>query len=185
MHLVQTLKAQWRILVAELAKFGVVGVVNTILDFALFNALHFGAGVGPLTSQAISTLVSATSSYFMNRHWTFRHRARTGIRREYTLFFVLNLVGLIIMEACIGLTRYGFGLTGVAALNAAKVVGLVLGTLFRFWSYKRWVFLADGRLAADPDTGTEIDDAADTVEQPSAAVVELRLAQEDAERRRA
>lgn len=147
--LVEKVRAQWRVLMAEMAKFGAVGVANTVIDFAVFNLLHFGAGVGPLTSQAVSTTISATASYFMNRHWTFRHRARTHIRREYTLFFILNLVGLAIMEVCIAVVRYGFGLTGAVPLNLAKVVGLVLGTLFRFWSYKRWVFLADDRLAAD------------------------------------
>ena len=142
---------------AELSKFGVIGAVNTVLDFIIFNALHFGLDVGPLTSQAVAMTIAATSSYFMNRHWTFAKRARSGMRREYTLFFLLNLAGLLILELCIGFTHYGLGLTGVAALNAAKLVGLVLGTAFRFWSYRRWVFLADGQLAVEeqPDDSPE------------------------------
>lgn len=142
---------------AELSKFGVIGAVNTVLDFIIFNTLHFGFDIGPLTSQAIAMSIAATSSYFMNRHWTFAKRARSGMRREYTLFFLLNLVGLVILEACIATTHYGFGLESVAALNAAKVVGLVLGTIFRFWSYRRWVFLADGHLAVEeqPDDSPE------------------------------
>lgn len=157
MTLSQRLRGQWRVLLGELAKFGVVGAINTVVDFAVFNFLHYGPitydgrHIGPLTAQAIATLISATLAYFMNRHWTFAHRARTNLRRQYSLFFLLNLVGLIIMEVCIALVRYGFGQDGALALNVAKVVGLALGTLFRFWSYKRWVFLADGRLAADPE----------------------------------
>ena len=142
MRLREYIRNQWRILAEELSKFGVIGAFNTALDFAIFNTLHFGFGVGPLTSQAVALTIAATSSYFMNRHWTFAKRARSGLRREYTLFFLLNLVGLVILEVCIAVTHYGLGLTGVAALNGAKVVGLVLGTMFRFWSYKRWVFLA-------------------------------------------
>lgn len=156
MSLPQRLRGQWRVLLGELAKFGVVGAINTVVDFAAFNFLHYGPillhgrHIGPLTAQALATLLSATLAYFMNRHWTFSHRARTNLRREYSLFFMLNLVGLLIMEACIALTRYGLGDDGALALNVAKVVGVGLGTLFRFWSYKRWVFLA-GRLAADPE----------------------------------
>ncbi len=157
MQLPRTITHQWRVFAAELSKFGVIGAINTVLDFIIFNTLHFGFDIGPLTSQAIAMTIAATSSYFMNRHWTFAKRARTGMRREYTLFFLLNIVGLLILELCIGFTHYGLGLTSIAALNGAKVVGLVLGTVFRFWSYRRWVFLADGHLAVEeqPDDAPE------------------------------
>ncbi|MGB9376603.1 MAG: GtrA family protein [Mycobacteriales bacterium] len=157
MHLPEFVTHQWRVFAAELSKFGVIGAVNTVLDFGVFNTLHFALGVGLLTSQAIAMVIAATSSYFMNRHWTFAKRARSGMRREYILFFLLNLVGLAILEACLAVTRYGMGLDSVAALNGAKVVGLILGTAFRFWSYRRWVFLADGHLAIEeqPDESPE------------------------------
>jgi putative flippase GtrA len=139
---VRALYDRFRVLIHEAAKFGVVGLFNAALDIALFNWLHFSVGIGPLTSKAISVTVAATSSYFMNRHWAFAHRARTGIRREYVLFIVLSAVGLAIVEACLAFTRYGLGLTDAWSLNiAANGVGLVLGTLWRFWSFKRWVFL--------------------------------------------
>ena len=186
----RTLWAQWRLLIGEVAKFGIVGVFNTLLDFGLFNALHFGAHVGSLISQVIATVVSATTSYFMNRHWTFSHRARTSVHREYLLFFFFNLVGLMIMEACIGVTQYGFGLDTVTALNVAKVVGLDLATLFRFWSYKRWVFLAeDGAAPGGRQQPTDGSDRSGSVPaEPgagSARLVELGAAQEEPERRRA
>jgi putative flippase GtrA len=140
--LVRTLYDRFQVLIHEVAKFGIVGAFNAVLDIALFNWLHFSVGIGPLTSKALSVTVAATSSYFMNRHWAFAHRARTGIKREYVLFIVLSAVGLAIVEVCLGVTRYGFGRTDPLALNiAANGVGLVLGTLWRFWSFKRWVFL--------------------------------------------
>ncbi|MEO6593389.1 MAG: GtrA family protein [Planctomycetota bacterium] len=157
MRLPESISHQWRVFAAELSKFGVIGAVNTALDFVIFNVLHFALGVGLLSAQAVAMVVAATSSYFMNRHWTFAKRARSGMRREYTLFFLLNLVGLLILELCLAITHYGLGLDSVAALNGAKVVGLVLGTVFRFWSYRRWVFLADGHLAVEeqPDDSPE------------------------------
>jgi putative flippase GtrA len=143
---------RWHHLIREMTKFGIIGVFNTALDFVVFNALHFGLGIGPLTSQCLSVVVSATSSYFMNRHWTFRHRARSGLRREYMLFFLFNGVGLAIALAVLAVTRYGMGLEDPVSLNIAKIVGLVLGTLFRFWSYRRWVFLhPEDRLYATLD----------------------------------
>lgn len=157
MPIAASLHHQIRVFTAELAKFGLIGAANTALDFAILNALHFGLHWGPLTAKCVSTAIAATSSYFMNRHWTFRHRARSGMRREYTLFFLLNLVGLAIGLVCLAVTKYGLNKDSIAAINAANLVGLVLGTVFRFWSYRRWVFLADGHLAVEerPDEDAE------------------------------
>jgi putative flippase GtrA len=136
--LVRRLLDKWRTLIREFTKFGIIGAINTVLDYAIFNALY---DIGPLKAQCVATCVAATSSYFMNRHWTFRHRARSGLRREYLLFFVFNLIGLGIALAVLGITKYGLGYDSRLAGNVAKTIGLVLGTLFRFWSYGRWVFL--------------------------------------------
>lgn len=127
-------------LLKELSAFGVVGAINLFVDIGLFNALHFGVHIGPLTSKVISTTVATTSAYFLNRHWSFSHRARTGLAREYILFFVLNGIALAMGLVVIGVTRYGFGMTDKLSLNVANLVGIGLGTIFRFWSYKRWVF---------------------------------------------
>lgn len=135
----------WQILAKELSAFGVVGAVNVVVDTGVFNACHFWLGLGPTTSNVISTGIATTLSYFANRHWSFSHRARTGLRREYTLFFLLNGVALAMSLVCIDFTFYLLGLTSPLAVNVAKFVGLGLGTVFRFWSYKRWVFLPAGR----------------------------------------
>jgi len=127
-------------LVRELMKFGVVGGVAFIVDVGLFNlVLH--ATEKPLTSKTISTVVATTVAYAGNRLWTFRRRAHTGVRREYVLFFLLNGVGLAIALACLAISHYLLDLTSRLADNiAANVIGLGLGTIFRFWSYRRWVF---------------------------------------------
>ena len=142
MSLVRTAYSRFQVLIHEIAKFGIVGAVNFGLDIVLFNWLHFGIGIGPLTSKVLSTTVAATSSYFMNRHWSFAHRARSGIRREYVLFIILSAVGLGIALVCLGTARYVLDLKSVLALNiAGNGVGTVFGTLWRFWAFKKWVFL--------------------------------------------
>jgi putative flippase GtrA len=136
-------------LVHEVAKFGVVGIVALVVDVGLFNLLMFGGGDGPLhgkplTAKIVSVCVATTVAYFGNRYWTFRHRGRTSFGREYLLFFVLNGVGLAISVGCLWFSHYALGLTSALADNiSANVVGLALGTMFRFWSYRRWVFPAD------------------------------------------
>jgi len=136
------LRAYYRLgaLVRELMKFGVVGSVAFVVDLAVFN-LMLQLTDKPLTSKTISTVVATTVAYAGHRTWTFRRRSRSAVRREYTLFFLLNGVGLLISLACLAISHYLLDLTGRVADNiAANVVGLGLGTAFRFWSYRRWVF---------------------------------------------
>ena len=145
--LVRALYSRFQVLIHEITKFGIVGAFNFGLDIVLFNILR-SAHVGPLTSKTIAVTVAATSSYFMNRHWSFAHRARSGVRREYVLFIALSAVGLAIALICLGTSHYLLGFDSRLADNiAGNGVGTVLGTLWRFWSFKRWVFLPPD----DPD----------------------------------
>lgn len=141
-------------LLRELAKFGVVGVTAAAIDIGTFNLLAFVLGLGPLTSKTLSMCVAVTAGFLGNRFWTFRHRDRSGLAREYFLFFVFNGIGLLIQLLCLGFTVYTLGLDGPLASNiSANVVGLSLATAFRFWSYKRFVFLPPGDPPVDPHTG--------------------------------
>jgi len=140
-------------LAAELGKFGIVGAVNFALDLAVFNVLLFSVWpTHPMAAKAISTTIAATSSYFMNRHWTWRHRSRTGVRRELAIFFLMSAIGLGITEACLLISRDLLDLTSKLTDNiSANVVGLVLATGWRFFSFRRWVFLQPEE-PADPAT---------------------------------
>ncbi len=127
-------------LVRELMKFGVIGTVAFAIDVGLFNLLLHLTDK-PLTSKALSTVAATTVAYAGNRYWTFRRRSRSTVRREYALFFVLNGIGLAIALACLAISHYVLDFTSRLSDNiAANVVGLVLGTTFRFWSYRRFVF---------------------------------------------
>ena len=133
----------------ELGKFGVIGLVAYIIDLTIFNVLRFSGGEGPLydkplTAKVISVLAATTFAYFGNRHWTFKDRSRYSFRRQYTLFFVFNAVGMVISLSCLWVSHYLLGFESALADNiSANVVGLVLGTVFRFWGYHNWVFPND------------------------------------------
>lgn len=146
----------------ELAKFGSVGAVAFVITTGTANLLHGGLGVGPLTSNGIATVIATTFAYFANRYWTFRHRDRSGLGREYALFFVLNGIGLVITEVFIGFTHYVLDQRSLIAFNVAQIIGTGVATLFRYWSYKRWVFLPATMPPVDPHTGLPEDRSANT-----------------------
>lgn len=132
-------------LVHEIGKFGVVGVIAFVVDVAISNLLL--KAIGPLAAGTISMTVAATVAFVGNRYWTWRDRPRTALHREYALYFGFNLVGLLIGLICIWVSWYGLGhwwphtFHSRLSYNVAKnLVGMALGTLFRFWSYRRFVF---------------------------------------------
>ena len=131
-------------LVRELGKFGVVGVTAYVIDVAFFNL--FLTSFGSIGAKVASTVIAATAAFVGNRFWTWRARSRTGLHREYVLYFLFNLVGLAIALTCLAISIYGLGamwpaFKGTLAQNVAKnVVGMALGTAFRFWAYRQIVF---------------------------------------------
>jgi putative flippase GtrA len=141
MRLVRLLPERWQKFLHEALKFGAVGGANTVLNYALFNALVLTVlADGQLKATVVATIVATTSSYFMNRHWTFRDRSKSAMRREYSLFFLFNAAGLVIELGVLAIAKYGLDIHSLLALNLVKTVGLVLGMAFRFWSYRTFVF---------------------------------------------
>jgi putative flippase GtrA len=139
----RALYERFRQLIHEFAKFGVIGIVGVVITNGGYGLLHERFGVGPITSTTVATIVATAVSYLGNRYWTFTSRERTGVGRETVVFFVLNGVGLLIQDAVVGINAYLLGLqhnkaAGFIALNA----GIGLATVFRFWSYRKWVWVA-------------------------------------------
>lgn len=141
---------------SELIAFGVVGLLGYVTDVGLFNLLRFAGDPGiledrPLTAKTLSVAFAMLLTYIGNRHWTWRDRPRDRIHREVTMFVVFSLIGLAISVGCLAFSHYLLGMTSPLADNiAANVVGLVLGTTFRFWAYRTFVFPPvpqDGELA--------------------------------------
>jgi putative flippase GtrA len=129
-------------LIPELAKFGVVGLIGSVIDLGGADYLHVHMGIGPMVSKAISITAATIVTYLGSRFWTFRHRVNQALLREGMLFVVLNLIGLGIAEVVIATATYGLDLKSELAYNGASLAGTGFGTIFRYFSYKKWVFLA-------------------------------------------
>ena len=127
--------------VRELLKFGVIGAGGVVIDVGLSNLLLTHMPDKPLTAKGIAVLVAITFNYVGNRQWTFRHRTRSQIHREYVAFMLISLVGLLITLGCVAFTRYVLDMDSRLAFNiSGNVVGLAISTVFRFWAYRRFVF---------------------------------------------
>jgi putative flippase GtrA len=128
----------------EAVGFALVGAFGLAVDIGGYNLLvHLGGWLSdqPLVAKTVSLVAGTTVAYLGNRFWTYGDRPRGRMAREYTLYMALSGVALGIALACLAVSRYVLGLTSPMADNiAANGVGLALGSLFRFLSYRRFVF---------------------------------------------
>jgi putative flippase GtrA len=132
---------RFRHLIHEGAKFLVIGGIGSLVTIGGAAALR---SLGEYKAVTLATIVATFVTFVGNRYWTFRHRQGHGTARETVMFFVLNGVGLLIYYACIWIMRHPLGLTETFWYYVALVVGTGLGTLFRFWSYRKWVWPLTG-----------------------------------------
>lgn len=129
----------------QFAVFLGVGGVGLLLDIGVFNLLtltvmHSVHG-GVVTAKVVSSAVAILANWVGNRTLTFRSRRRTDVLRESIEFALVSIGGSVIAVVCVWVSHYGLHLTSHLADNiAANVVGLGLGSAFRFILYRTWVF---------------------------------------------
>lgn len=130
---------RFRDLISEAGRFCVVGLAGVVITDGGANLLRYEAGLDRFTAVAIATLAAVVISFVASRYWTFRHREHGGLGRETVLFCVANGIGVAISEGCVWLAS-AFGWEGRLSYNIALAGGIALATLFRYWSYKKWVW---------------------------------------------
>jgi putative flippase GtrA len=140
------------LLLRELSAFGVVGAACFVLDLTLFQVLYTSVGLGAVTSKLFASVVATTVAFVGHRYWSFSRRARSGLRREYLLFFGVNALALSLSMLMIATVRYPLGQESALVLQLTNVASIAVGTAMRFVLYRRWVFLAPEQ-PARPETG--------------------------------
>ena len=129
------------VLYREAIKFGVIGAVAFVIDMGSFNLLRRTLlEEKPTAAVIVSASIATAFAWVGNRSWTFRHRRSRPAHHEAALFAGTNGVALVIQAAAVAFSNYVLDFSSLTADNVAKVVGIALGTLFRFWAYRRFVF---------------------------------------------
>ncbi len=132
------------LLYREMIKFGVVGAVAFVIDLGGANLLwHTVLPDKVTTAKIVSGIVATAFAWAGNRQWTFRHRRSRPMHHEVALFFLVNGIALGLSALTLAFSHYTLGYTSRLADNISSVLGIGLGTLFRFWAYRRFVFVRE------------------------------------------
>ena len=126
----------------QLLRFGLVGGVNTALDFGLL-FLFKSLGLPVITSNIISTSVAFCFSFFANKKFTFK-TTDTNIKREIALFIAVTLFGLWVLQTVvIQVVSASLGSTGLSPdiiLLIAKLVATIVSLVWNYVLYALVVF---------------------------------------------
>jgi len=128
--------------VHEAAKFGAVGGAGLLVNLGVFNLVRHVTDLPVVRASVIATVVAIIFNYIGFRYFTYRDRDKSGRTKELTLFLLFSVVGLVIENGLLYAATYGFGWDSPLQNNVFKFVGIGIATLFRFWSYRTWVFRA-------------------------------------------
>jgi len=125
----------------ELGRFAAVGLAAYLTDVAVFNALLVGGGTTSAWAKVLSSIVGIAVAFLGSRHYTWPERKADSPWREYALFVLFSVLAAGIQLACLLVSHHLLDLRSTLADNvSANVIGMGLATVFRFWTFRTYVF---------------------------------------------
>jgi len=135
--------------VLQLAKHILVGLLVVLVDLEIFTLLiglfSVESGWFSGTAKAISFLVSvSTIKFFGNKYWAFEEKEKNNIGRQFTVFLIVTLVGLIIdvssFLCLIKIIVPQLGLTSRVWIKISVIIAAIIAAAWNFLTYKFIVF---------------------------------------------
>lgn len=132
----------------RIAKFAAVGVVNTAVDFAVFNTVLFGMHGTPFVAKISAGVIGTINSFVLNRRYTFADRTSDRWHGELARFVVAMAVGMGVNAITVLVAIKG--VHAVPALselprqityNGANALGVVTGFVWNYLSSHHFVFV--------------------------------------------
>jgi putative flippase GtrA len=120
---------------AVFVKFGLVGILNTLIDIMMF-AILINVGTHYIIAQVVSYCCGLINSYLFNKKWTFKSTIKINLR-EIGKFIAVNLITFLIT---IGLL-YLFEQNTEYDLITIKLFATAIGMVVNFMGSKLWVFV--------------------------------------------
>jgi putative flippase GtrA len=118
----------------QFVKFGIVGVSNTLIFFAVYTLLLKVFGVWYVAASGIGFAVGAVNGFLWNRAWTFK--GHVGDALTPVRWFAVQTSGLLLNLGLVYLFVDGAGLDELVG----QAVTIVIVTLVTFFANRAWTF---------------------------------------------
>lgn len=137
-----------RKLIAQFMKFGVVGAIAFVIDYGLLIVLTEVFGLWYLASATISFTVSVIFNYLASMRYVFTHKEDMSRRKEFVIFVVLSIIGLLINNICMWAGVEIFGWHYLLVKIGATAIVMV-------WNFVTRKIFLDAGDAPQASTGSE------------------------------
>ena len=127
-----------RKLLEQIVKFGLVGVIATVIDYAILMFLSQVIGWDPVLSSGISFTISLVFNYLASMKYVFVRKEDMDRRKEFGIFVVLSLIGLALNQVCMEIGTSILG-SGAIAVTVNKVIATAIVMVWNFLSRKKWL----------------------------------------------
>lgn len=124
----------------EIVKFGAVGGLGLVVNFGVFNLCRVCTPLSTPQCGLAGTGVAVGVNYLGYRYFTYRDRDKRAPAREFSLFVLFSAASLVIENGGLYAALHWFGWDSGLQDNLVKALGIAIATVFRFWSYRTWVF---------------------------------------------
>ena len=141
----------------------------------------------PVTAKVIAVVIATVLSYVLNREWSFRTRGGRRSTSEAALFFGVSAIAVGLYAAPLWISRYVLGLAvpevgqhiqNIADLVSGQVIGVLVGMMFRWWAFRRFVFPLEQLTIGTqckPTSGLSNNSVSTAIAERDAAVPELTV----------
>lgn len=123
-------------LILKFLKFGIIGFSGILIDYGATFFLKEILYINKYFANSTGFISAASSNYFLNRIWTFKS-TNPQILKEYTLFLIISIIGLILNNIIIWLLNdyllnINFYLSKLVAIGIVYIWNFLMNYFFIF-----------------------------------------------------
>ena len=134
------MNAKVKKILAEIVRFGIIGVLATLLDWGIFYVLTNFLGVYYVVSSVIGFCVSVIFNYLLSRVWVFHVTEKQNVVREFILFMITSIIGLgintLVLWLCVEWMFVQMTFLSVIPDDILELIGKAAATfVVMVWNY--------------------------------------------------
>lgn len=118
-------------LIEQIFKFGVVGVICTVLDYGIMIILKEFLGAHYLLASGMGFSISVVVNYVLSMKYVFEGKKDTDKKKEFVNYVVLSVIGLGLDQLTMGLLVEILGIWYIIAKAFSTGIAMIYNFISR------------------------------------------------------